>query len=316
MASGLFALLDDIAVLAKAAAASVDDLATAALKASAKSMGVVIDDAAVTPQYVRGIAPKRELPVIKRITLGSLRNKFLIILPLALILSTWAPATLPWLLLIGGSYLAYEGAEKVLGWFGVHLHGHDKKAETEKVRSEKEFEDKLVGGAVRTDLILSTEIMLISLANVESSNFWERLGILVIIAFVMTIGVYGVVAVLVKMDDVGVRLAQWPGKSLPALGRGLVKGMPHVFTVLSVVGPIAMLWVGGHSVVKSLYDIGLVTALYDVEHTITHAVEAAGGVVQWLAATLYSAVVGCVWGIAIVGIVAVVSKIRTGTSTH
>jgi predicted DNA repair protein MutK len=158
--------------------------------------------------------------------------------------------------------------------------------------------------------------MLISLANVESSNFWERLGILVIIAFVMTIGVYGVVAVLVKMDDVGVRLAQWPGKSLPALGRGLVKGMPHVFTVLSVVGTIAMLWVGGHIVVKSLYDIGLVTALYDVEHTITHAVEAAGGVVQWLAATLYSAVVGCVWGIAIVGIVAVVSKIRTGTSTH
>lgn len=310
MASGLLALLDDIAVLAKAAAASVDDLATQALKASAKSMGVVIDDAAVTPQYVQGIAPARELPVIKRIAMGSLRNKFLIILPLALVLSTWAPWTLPWLLLIGGSYLAFEGAEKVLGWFGVHLHGESKKTDTEKVKSSKEFEDSLVRGAVTTDLILSTEIMLISLANVEATNFWERLGILVIIALLMTVAVYGVVALLVKMDDLGIKMAQWPGKSLPAIGRGLVKGMPYVFNVISIVGTIAMLWVGGHIVVKSFSDIGLIPFFYNLEHTVVHAVEHLGGVVEWLTATGYQAVFGVLWGLIIVGIITLIGKIR------
>lgn len=313
MASGLFALLDDIAVLAKAAAASVDDLATQALKASAKSMGVVIDDAAVTPQYVQGIAPSRELPVIKRITMGSLRNKFLIILPVAMVLSTWAPWALPWLLLVGGSYLAFEGAEKVLGWFGVHLHGDDKKKSTEEVKDSKSFEDSLVKGAVTTDLILSTEIMLISLANVDAgASFWERVGILAIIAVLMTVLVYGVVALLVKMDDLGIRMAQWPGKSLPAIGRGLVKAMPSVFNIISIIGTIAMLWVGGHIVIKSLYDIGLVKAFYDLEHAFVHLFDGLGSVVEWIAATGFQAVFGLIWGLIIVGIIFLIGKVRHG----
>ncbi len=309
MASGLFALLDDIAVLAKAAASSLDDMAAAAMKASAKSVGVVIDDAAVTPQYVQGIAPSRELPVVKRITLGSLRNKFIFILPVALILTTWAPWALPVLLIFGGSYLAFEGAEKFLAWFGVHLH-EEKKNPLEVVENSEEFENKLVGGAVRTDLILSTEIMLIALSNVGHHPFWEQVGILAIIALVMTAGVYGVVALLVKMDDIGLRMSKSNRKLTPIIGRGLVKAMPHVFTVLSVVGTIAMLWVGGHIFAKSLSDLGF-TPLYDVAHDIAHWAEGfAGSVGAWIGDTAYSAVVGLVLGLVIVGVVYVVGRIR------
>lgn len=312
MASGFFALLDDIALLAKAAASSVDDMTAAAMKASAKSIGVVIDDAAVTPQYVQGIAPSRELPVVKRITMGSLRNKFLIILPVALLLTTFAPMVLPVLLILGGSYLAFEGAEKVLGWFGIHLHGDDKKTDIDTVKNEKEFEDSLVGGAVRTDLILSTEIMLIALSNVGHHPFWEQVGILAIIAVIMTVGVYGVVALLVKMDDLGLKLSTRPRKVSAAVGRGLVKGMPYVFEILSIVGTIAMLWVGGHIFAKSLYDLGF-TPLYDVAHHIAEWFRGfSGGVGAWIGDTLYSAVVGLIWGLIIVGVVALIGKIRHG----
>lgn len=317
LASGLFALLDDIALLAKAAASSLDDMAAAAMKASAKSVGVVIDDAAVTPQYVQGIAPSRELPVVKKITLGSLRNKFLIILPVALILTTWAPWALPILLIVGGSYLAFEGAEKFLAWFGVHLHEEKKKNPVEDVQNSEEFEKKLVGGAVRTDLILSTEIMLIALSNVGHHPFWEQVGILAIIALIMTIGVYGVVALLVKMDDVGLRMAQQEKLKLtPAIGRGLVKAMPKVFDVLSIVGTVAMLWVGGHIFAKSLSDLGF-TPLYDVAHHVAHWFEGfSGGVGAWIGDTLYSAVLGLVLGLIIVGVVYVIGKMRHGKSSH
>lgn len=316
MASGLFALLDDIAVLAKAAASSLDDMTAAAMKASAKSVGVVIDDAAVTPQYVQGIAPSRELPVVKRITLGSLRNKFLIILPVALALTAWAPKILPVLLICGGTYLAFEGAEKVLGWFGIHLH-EDKKNPLEEVKDSKEFEDKLVGGAVRTDLILSTEIMLIALSNIGAHSFWEQLGILSIIALVMTAGVYGVVALLVKMDDIGIRMsASQRLKLTPIIGRGLVKGMPKVFEVLSVVGTIAMLWVGGHIFAKSLSDLGF-TPLYDVAHHIAHWFEGfSGSVGAWIGDTAYSAVVGLLLGLIVVAVVFAVGKLRHGRKAN
>ncbi|WP_435300394.1 DUF808 domain-containing protein [Timonella sp. A28] len=315
MASGFFALLDDIALLAKAAASSIDDMAAAAAKASAKSLGVVIDDAAVTPQYVQGIAPSRELPVIKRITIGSLRNKFLVILPIALVLTTWAPWALPILLIIGGTYLAFEGAEKVLGWFGVHLHG-DKKHAVEEVKNSEEFESSLVRGAVRTDLILSAEIMLIALSNVGDHPFWEQVGILAIIALMMTAGVYGVVALLVKMDDVGVRLAQSPKQAIAGFGRGLVKGMPRVFNVLSTVGTIAMLWVGGHIVAKSLYDLGF-KPLYNIAHDIAHWFEGFSGAVgAWCGDTIYSAFLGLGVGLLVVGVVAAFGKVRHQKAAH
>jgi len=316
MASGFFALLDDIALLAKAAASSLDDMASAAVKASAKSVGVVIDDAAVAPQYVQGIAPARELPVVRRITFGSLRNKFLIILPLALLLSTFAPKVLPILLIIGGSYLAFEGAEKLLGWFGIHLHGEDKKSELEQVKNSSEFEDKLVGGAVRTDLVLSTEIMLIALSNVGEHSFWSQVGILAIIAVIMTVGVYGVVALLVKMDDVGLHLSRSSLRGTAAVGRGLVKGMPYVFEVLSVVGTIAMLWVGGHIFAKSLSDLGF-TPLYDGAHHVAHWFEGfSGGIGSWVGDTVYSAVIGTAWGLLIVGAVTLIGKLTHRRAAH
>lgn len=308
MATGFLALLDDIAVLARTAAASLDDLATAAVKASAKSAGVVIDDAAVTPQYVQGVSPQRELAVIKRITMGSLRNKFFFILPAAMVFTTWAPWILPIFLIAGGAYLAFEGAEKVLGWFGVHLHG-DKESLT-TAENPEEFENKLVAGAVRTDLILSAEIMLITLSNVEVDGFVDRLIILIIVAVLMTAVVYGAVAILVKMDDIGLVLAGSRSGVIGATGRGIVKVMPKVFTVLSVVGTIAMLWVGGHIFAKSLSDLGA-HFFYNIAHDVAHALEPFGGAVAaWFGDTIYSAVLGIVLGLAIVGVVTLIGKIR------
>lgn len=307
MASGFLALLDDISVLARAAASSLDDLASAAMKASAKAAGVAIDDAAVTPQYVKGLEPKRELSVIKQITMGSLRNKFFIILPAAMIFSTWAPWILPVFLILGGSYLAFEGAEKVLGWCGIHLH-EEVTAEL-KAESPEALERKIVAGAVRTDLVLSAEIMLITLANVEVVGFWPRLGVLCIVAVVMTIAVYGVVAILVKMDDIGMVFAKSKAGLLASLGRGIVKGMPLVFSFLSVVGTVAMLWVGGHIVAKSLSDLGF-TPFYDVSHWIIESLTSLGPVVAWFGDTIYSAILGLALGLILVAVMFGINKVR------
>lgn len=305
MASGLVALLDDIATLAKAAAASVDDIAAGAAKASSKAVGVVIDDTAVTPQYVRGLSPERELPVIRRIAQGSLRNKFLIILPLALVLTWVAPWSLPLLLLCGGSYLCYEGAEKILA--ALHLlpeHGHD--AENADV-SPEDLEKQIVSSAVRTDLILSTEIMLIALADIQSNNSLVRVSILAVVAFLMTFFVYGLVGILVKMDDLGMHLVA-RGGAKEKVGRAIVRVMPRVFDTIGVVGTLAMLWVGGHILVSSLNDLGL-SFLHHWEEHVVSLVSSAGGAVTWVAETLFSGVCGLVVGSAIVGVVTVISLI-------
>ena len=224
--------------------AIVDDVLTAALKASAKTAGVVIDDAAVTPQYVQGLTPARELPVVWRIALGSLFNKFVIIIPLALLLSAFAPWVLPFLLIIGGTYLCFEGAEKVTEWFGAH---HASEA------AEPRDERKLVFGAIRTDLILSTEIMLIALDSLDPDfGIWMTLGALVAIGLGMTVLVYGTVALLVKIDDIGLRLMKSPTRSVRRTGARIVASMPAVFRVISIVGTVAMLWVGGHLVIANL----------------------------------------------------------------
>jgi len=281
--------------------AVVDDILSAALKASAKTAGVVIDDAAVTPQYVQGLEPARELPVVGRIALGSLFNKFIIIIPLALLLTAFAPGVLPWLLLLGGTYLCFEGAEKVTEWFGVHHEGGSDEAVTEP---------KLVFGAIRTDLILSTEIMLIALAGLDPDlGLWPTLGALIVIGLVMTAVVYGAVALLVKVDDIGLQMMKNSVRRTRRIGARIVRAMPMVFRVISVIGTVAMLWVGGHLVIANLAET-FWHGPYDLLHVIEHALEAAGPVVVWITGTAVSAVVGLALGMVVVGIVLGIGRLR------
>jgi uncharacterized protein len=297
VAGGLVALFDDVAVLARAAAASVDDIGAAAGRASVKAAGVVVDDTAVTPQYVHGLAAERELPIIRRIALGSLRNKLLIILPAILLLSQFLPVLLTPILMIGGAYLCYEGAEKV--WHKLSGH-HDPHAAAEEALPD---EKTIISGAVRTDFILSAEIMVISLNEVVDQTFWSRAVILAVVAVGITVLVYGVVGVIVKMDDVGLNLSQRPGKPVAALGRGLVKGMPRLLTALTVIGTAAMLWVGGHILLVGTDELGwhlLYGTVHHWEEAAHEATGAFGGVVGWLVNTLASAILGLVVGALVV----------------
>jgi predicted DNA repair protein MutK len=279
--------------------AVVDDILSAALKASSKAAGVVIDDAAVTPQYVQGISPARELPVVGKIALGSIANKFIVIIPVALLLTAFAPWALPYLLIAGGAFLCFEGAEKVLEWFGIE-HGHA----DEGARDEK----RLVLGAIRTDLILSAEIMLISLSNLDPElGIWMTLGTLAVIALIMTGVVYGAVALLVKIDDVGLRMAAGGDARVRGTGTAIVRAMPAVFRVISVIGTVAMLWVGGHLVLANLDEVGL-HAPMDVLHGIEHVLEPLGAVVVWFGDTLASAIVGLAVGLVIVGVVLLIGR--------
>ncbi|MBD5787803.1 DUF808 domain-containing protein [Cellulosimicrobium terreum] len=308
MAIGLAALLDDIAAFAKLAAASVDDIGAAAGRASVKATGVVIDDTAVTPRYVEGLAAKRELPVIKRIATGSLRNKLLFILPAILLLSQFLPWLLTPLLMLGGTYLAFEGAEKVWELIsGRHAEVVDDKAAKKAVD-----EDTVVSSAVRTDFILSAEIMVISLNEVASEGFWSRAIILVVVALLITLLVYGVVALIVKMDDIGLHLARRETSWVQSFGRGLVTAMPKVMSVISTVGIAAMLWVGGHILLQGADDLGW-HAPYDLLHHLeegVHGVPGVGGFLAWLVDTLGSAVVGAVVGAVVVAVVHLVHVLR------
>lgn len=289
MAGGLAALLDDIAAIARATASSVDDIAAAAGRASTKAVGVVVDDAAVTPQYMQGFTPARELPVIWRIAKGSLLNKA-IILPVILLLSQFLPWALTPLLMCGGLYLSYEGAEKI--WEAVS--GHSKSQEAPAVVKGADHENTMVKSAITTDFILSAEIMVISLNELTDLGFWLRAGALVIVAIAITALVYGVVAGIVKMDDVGLKLST--RENTRKLGQGLVKAMPIVLKVLGVVGTAAMLWVGGHILLVGMDDLGF-HPIYDfVHHLEVAAAGAAGGFVGWLVNTFFSAVLGLVVG--------------------
>ena len=308
MSGGLVALLDDVAVLARAAAASVDDIGLAAGRASAKAAGVVVDDAAVTPQYVRGLAAERELPIIRRIAIGSLRNKFLIILPAALVLSQFLPWLLTPLLMLGGTYLAYEGAHKVWEKVGGGHAEHGAEEQAGEVD-----EDVVVSGAVRTDFILSAEIMVIALNEVADQPLVARALILAVVGLAITVLVYGVVGLIVKMDDVGLRLAQQSSAGVAGFGRGLVKAMPKLLSVIAVVGTAAMLWVGGHILLVGTDELGW-HGPYDLVHTLEEAahdaVSVAAGLAGWLAETLASAVVGLAVGAVVVLVLALVAKAR------
>lgn len=301
MSAGLFGLLDDVAALAKLAAASVDDIGAAAGRATTKSAGVVVDDTAVTPQYVHGIAAERELPIIKRIAIGSLRNKLVFILPAALLLSQFAPWLLTPVLMIGATYLCFEGAEKVWG----RLRGHDHHAvPTTAVGGD--VERQMAAGAIRTDFILSAEIMVIALNEVANEPFLPRLIILAIVAVVITAAVYGVVAAIVKMDDIGLSLAQRTSQFAQRIGRGLVAGMPKLLAALSAIGTVAMLWVGGHILLVGTDDVGWHAPyglVHHAENFVHHAVQGVGGVLAWLTNTAASAVIGLAVGALVVAIV-------------
>jgi predicted DNA repair protein MutK len=315
MASGLAALLDDVAALAKLAAASVDDVGAAAGRASAKAAGVVVDDAAVTPAYVRGLAAKRELPIIGKIAIGSLRNKILFILPAALILSSIAPTLVEIILMLGGTYLCFEGAEKV-----HHLVSHHRgeAVEVPAVMQGPEAEAKTISGAIRTDFILSAEIMVIALKEVLDEGIVQRAVILVIVALAITAIVYGAVALIVKMDDIGLRLAQLPQPSSQRVGRLLVTGMPKLLGVLSLVGTAAMLWVGGHILLVGAHELGWHWP-YDRVHDAEHWVEdvaGIGGALAWILNTAISAVVGLAVGAIVVAVVSRVRRARGHVPAH
>jgi uncharacterized protein len=300
VSGGLVALLDDVAALARIAAASVDDVAAGAAKAGAKAAGVVIDDAAVTPQYVSGADPSRELPMIKRIFWGSLRNKLLIILPALLLISAFLPWAIPFILMLGGTYLCFEGAEKV--WHKVRRDHSDEKAPA--VERGPEAEAKVVKGAITTDFILSCEIMVISMNEVAAESIWARAVILVVVALAITVLVYGAVALIVKMDDIGLHLAAKESAASQRFGELLVKGMPAVLAAITLIGTVAMLWVGGHIMLQGAYDLG-----WHLPYDLVHALEAPvagiagiGGLLAWLVNTLCSAVLGLAWGLAVMAV--------------
>lgn len=308
MAAGLVGLLDDVASLAKLAASSIDDVGAAAGRATAKTAGVVVDDTAVTPAYVHGLAAERELPIVARIAKGSLRNKLVFILPVALALSEWAPTLVEALLLVGGGYLSYEGAHKVL-----HAWRHDDTDHAVPAAVQgPHAEEQTVASAVRTDFILSSEIMVIALKEVLDEGLVARAAILVVVAVVITVAVYGVVALIVKMDDLGLALAEGAGGLRARVGRGLVRTMPRLLAVLATVGTAAMLWVGGHIGVSASDELGWhgpAALVHDLEATVEGDGTVAD-VAAWLVDTAASALVGLAVGLALVGVVGVVARRR------
>ena len=297
MPTGLVALLDDVAAIARLAAASVDDIAAASMKASSKAIGVVVDDAAVTPKYVAGLSPARELPIIWKIAKGSLRNKLLFLLPAALLLSVVLPWIITPILMLGGLYLSFEGAEKILA--AVTGHGHADDAGAEAGMDAQQIEDSKVGGAIRTDLILSAEIMAIALAEVSDQPIATQAAALVAVSVMITAGVYGVVGLLVKMDDIGLHLAERPNGGVKALGRGLVGAMPVVLAAIAKIGTVAMLWVGGGILIHGLEEFHLETiphAAHVVQDAIAGLMPFAPGLGAWLGFAIASAIVGLVIG--------------------
>jgi predicted DNA repair protein MutK len=301
--SGLLALLDDVAAIAKVAAASVDDIAAAAAKAGAKAAGVVIDDAAVTPKYVHGFEADRELPIIRRIAIGSMRNKLVILLPALLALDHFLPQAITPLLMLGGAYLCFEGAEKVVHAFAPHAdHEVQKDFDT---KDPAHLEEEKVAGAIKTDFILSAEIMTIALATIESPSFWLQAVTLAVVGIFITIAVYGAVALIVKMDDVGLHMAA-TGRTGGgrALGRGLVLAMPKLMALLSTVGTAAMLWVGGNIVTHGLEVTHLWAWPYETIHhaaeVVAQAVPVAQGFVTWAVTAALDGVFGLILGILLI----------------
>ena len=351
MATGLIALLDDVAGIAKVAAASIDDVTAQATRAGVKAAGVVIDDAAVTPRYVVGFAAERELPIVGRIALGSLKNKILFLLPAALLLSMVAPWAITPLLMLGGAYLAYEGAEKVYQAIWPHAAHHHEEAVGATADDPKVAEDRKVSGAIKTDFILSAEIMAITLATVPDRSFLLQATILAVVGIGITGLVYGGVALIVKAEDAGVALARsdrpvsrllslarlGPRQGAAsradrmlrpvtrALGRGLVVGMPVFLRILAAIGTAAMIWVGGGIIIHGLEQYGFASiahGVHAVAETAGHALPAIAGVVEWIVAAAASGLFGLLVGAVLIPLVQFVlvplfrGRAREGATGH
>ncbi|MBW4708579.1 DUF808 domain-containing protein [Roseobacter sp. YSTF-M11] len=304
--SGLLALLDDVASIAKVAAASVDDVIGQAAKAGAKAAGAVIDDAAVTPKYVQGFSADRELPIIWRIAKGSFINKLVYLLPVGLLLANFAPWLITPLLMLGGCYLCFEGAEKVAHALGYGGHGHEaQEADGQSYDDPAHLEEEKAAGAIKTDFILSAEIMTISLAAIPPSNFWMEAATLAAVAIMITVAVYGSVALIVKADDVGLAMAKEGRLGLTrALGRGIVKAMPGVMWALTVIGTAAMLWVGGSIVIHGLEVLGLGWlghTIHDIAYAVGHALPPAMlAFGEWTTKAVLDGVFGLMLGLVLI----------------
>ncbi|MBO9420201.1 DUF808 domain-containing protein [Labrenzia sp. R4_2] len=303
--SGLLALLDDVAAIAKVAAASVDDVIGQAAKAGSKAAGAVIDDAAVTPKYVAGFSPARELPIVWRIAKGSLKNKLIFLLPVGLLLNTFLPGIITPLLMLGGAYLCFEGAEKVYHLF-VPGH-HDADQPKNLVQDPTHLEEQKVSGAIKTDFILSAEIMTIALSEIPDSNIWMEASTLAVVAIGITVMVYGSVALIVKADDFGLHLSREGRFGVTrAIGIGIVKAMPGVMKFLMTVGTAAMLWVGGSIVIHGLKELGvkgLYNTIHDIAHGIAHTIGVAEGFLGWFATATMDGIFGLILGLILIPIV-------------
>ncbi|GAA4228090.1 hypothetical protein GGQ68_003950 [Sagittula marina] len=301
--SGLLALLDDVAAIAKVAAASVDDISVAAIKAGSKTAGVVIDDAAVTPKYVHGFAPARELPIIWRIARGSVINKLVFLMPAALLMAAFAPWMVWPLLILGGCYLAFEGAEKIVHVLMPHDEHSGGPDGSHDVKDPARLEEKKIKGAIKTDFILSAEIMVILLSNLgDLPNFWMQAGALAIAAVLITAAVYGSVALIVKMDDIGLWLSQNANLGATrSFGRGIVRFMPWLLKALTVVGTAAMLWVGGSIIVHSLAEMGVDTPEHII-HDLAVSVAGENAALEWSVTAAVDFVLGFVIGLILIPI--------------
>ncbi|MCG6884205.1 MAG: DUF808 domain-containing protein [Silicimonas sp.] len=313
--SGLLALLDDVAAIARLTAAQVDDIAAQAAKvggkisatvlddaakAGAKAAGVVIDDAAVTPKYVTGLPATRELPIIWKIARASFFNKLVILLPAALLLDTFLPWLVTPLLMLGGCYLSFEGAEKIWHWLHPHPESHAQEAEQ---LDAAHLEETRVKGAIKTDFILSAEIMTISLAAIETDDRLAQGVVLAIVAVGITSLVYGAVALLVKMDDAGLKLSQIGRLSATRkFGRWLVKAMPGLMRIIATVGTAAMLWVGGNIIVHGLEVLGWHLP-YETIKGIAKSVGGEAGFLNWAVTAALDGIIGLVLGLLLIPIV-------------
>ncbi len=304
--SGLLALLDDVAGIAKIAAASVDDVIGQATKAGAKAAGAVIDDAAVAPKYVHGFSADRELPIIWRIARGSMFNKLVFLLPAGLALSNFAPWAISPLLMLGGAYLCFEGAEKVAHAMGLGGHGHADYPHKEKVVEDPaHLEEEKAKGAIKTDFILSAEIMTLSRAAIPPSTFWMEAATLAAVAIMITVAVYGAVALIVKADDLGLAMVEHGRLSATrALGQGIVKLMPGFMWLLTVVGTAAMLWVGGSIIVHGLEELGwgwlghhIHDWAYAAGHLLPDSLVATG---EWIAKAVMDGIFGLALGFVLI----------------
>ncbi len=266
------ALADDLsAVAVKVSAGAIDDIASQSAKSLSKTAGILIDDTATIPQYVNNTAAKRELPVIWKITKKSLRNKALMI-PMAILITYFAPWVMVPILILGGSYLAFEGTESLAEKIGVikehnHSHGHSMPNTDDLMAAE----DETVNSAVRTDTILSIEIIALTIASVATEAILTQLGVLIIVALVATFAVYGIVGVIIKMDDIGFYLKEKKDSGLyQNTGALLIQGMPKVLKALGWIGMIAMLMVGGGIVMHNIPQLHI---LAEITHNLSSTVQ-------------------------------------------